>query len=97
MCVFSHLLAEFLFPDVDGESADVINWFVECVEVSVDLGLGDFQVVSHDVVIDVAYGDSVDALVLVLECGEHPFIERGDPEVDGDATCVNTLGPVDVQ
>ena len=97
MRVFSHLLAYFLLPDVDGESAAGVNGFVECVEVSVNLGLGDFRLVSHVVVIDIADGDPAEALVGVLECVEHPFIERVGPDVDGDETCVDILVPVDVQ
>ena len=52
-------MAEFLFSDVNGESLAGVYWFVEFVEVVVDLGLVDFCVISHDVVIDVVYGDPV--------------------------------------
>ena len=97
MHVFSHILAELLLPDVDSESAAGIDGFFEFVEVSVDLGLGDCLVVAHDIVIDVADGDPVEALVRVLECSEHPFIKRGGPDVDGNTTCVDILVPVEVQ
>ena len=97
MRIFSHLLAEFLLPNVNCESPSGVNWFVECVEVDVNLGLRDFCVFAHAVVIDVVDGDPVEALVRVPECGEHLFVERGGPNIDGDATCVDILGPVDVQ
>ena len=69
MRVFGYLLAEFLLPDVDGESVAGVDGFFECVEVSADLGLGDCRVVSHDIVIDAADGDPVEALDGVLKCG----------------------------
>ena len=97
MRIFSHLLEEFFLPNVNGESAAGVDWFVECVEVSLELGLGDCRVVAHDVVIDVADGDTVEALIGVLKCGKHPFFERGGFDVDGDATCVDILGTVDIQ
>ena len=56
MCVFDHLLAELLLPDVDGESTSGAHGLVEGVKVSVDLDLGDFCVVAHDVVVDIADG-----------------------------------------
>ena len=96
MRIFVHLLSELLVSDVDGESAAGVDVFVECIEVSVNLGLVYFRVVPHDVVIDVADGDPVEDLAGVLECGEHPFIESSGLNVDGDATCVDILGPVDV-
>ena len=97
MRVFGHILAEFLLPTVDGESAAGVNGFVECVEVRVDLSLGDCCVFSHNVVIYVADGDPVEDLVGFLECGEHPFVERGRPNVDSNVTCVDIIGPVEVQ
>ena len=59
MCIFRHILSKFLFLNVNGESLSGIDWFVEFVEVVVDLGLGDCCVISHDVVIDVADGGPV--------------------------------------
>ena len=97
MCIFSHILAELLPANVNDGSTAGVDWFVEYVKVGVNLGLGDFCVVSHDVVIDVADGEPVDTLGGVLECGEHPFFERGGPDVDCDATFVYILGPVDIQ
>ena len=67
MRIFSHLLADLLLPNVNGESAAGIDWFVECVKVGVDLGLGDFRVVAHDVVIDIAGGDPVETFARVLK------------------------------
>ena len=97
MCIFRHLLAEFLFSNVNGESLAGIDWFVEFVEVVVDLGLGDCCVISHDIVIDFADGEPFYSLVGVFECSEHPFIERGGSNVDCNAPCVDVLGPVDIQ
>ena len=59
ICIFRHILADFLFSNVNRESSACIDWFVEFVEVVVDLGLGDFCVISYDLVIDVADGDPV--------------------------------------
>ena len=97
MHIFSKLLAEFLIPNVDSKSAAGVDWFVECVEVSVNLGLGYCCVVSHHVVIDVADADPVEALVGFLEFDELPLVERGGPNVDGNATCVDIFDPVFVQ
>ena len=59
MCIFRHLLEEFLFSNVNGEGLAGVDWFVEFVKVVVDLGLVDCCMVAHDVVIDVADGDPV--------------------------------------
>ena len=95
-----HLLpspGRVFFSDVNGESLAGIDWFVEFVEVVVDLGLGDCCVISHDIVIDFADGEPFYSLVGVFECSEHPFIERGGSNVDCNAPCVDVLGPVDIQ
>ena len=57
MCIFHHLLVEFLFSDVKGKSLDGVDWFVEFVKVVVNLGLGSCCVVAYDIVIDVANGE----------------------------------------
>ena len=59
MCIFRHLLVEFLFSNINGESSAGINWFVEFVEIFVNLRLGDCCIFSHDIVIDAADGDPV--------------------------------------
>ena len=51
------LLTEFLLANVNGKSSYGVDWFVEFVNVVVDLGLGNFCVVAHNVVIDVTYDD----------------------------------------
>ena len=56
-----------MLPNVNGESAAGVDWFVECVKVGVEIGLGDFCAVAHDVVIDVTDGDPVETLVGVLD------------------------------
>ena len=88
----SHLLEEFLLTDIYGESAAGVNGLIEGVEVGVDLGLRDCCVVVHDVDVEIADADLVEALVGVLECGEHPLFERGGTDVDGDAVDVYILG-----
>ena len=95
--VFCHLLAEFLFTDVDGHSAADVDGLIEGVKVSFDLVLEDCRVVVHGVVVGVADGDPVESLFRVIECNEHPFVECGVTDVDGDATGVYILGPVDSQ
>ena len=97
MRIFSHLLAEFLLPNVNGESVAGVDWFVECVKVGVDIGLGYCYVVTHEVVIDVVDGEPVETLIGLLECNEQPFVKCGGPYADFDATCVDILGPVDIQ
>ena len=89
-------MAEFLIPDVDGESAAGADWIVEGVEVSIKIGLRDRRVVAHDVVLDVADSEPVEALVGFLEYGNNPFVKRGGTNVDGNATGVDILGSVDV-
>ena len=69
MHILGHLLAELLLQDVDNKSASGVDGFIKGVNVSVDLGLGDFCVVAHDVVVDYADGNPVEALDGVLKCG----------------------------
>ena len=42
-------------------------------------------------------GDPVETLAGVLKCGEHPFVKRGGPNVDCNATCADIIGPVEIQ
>ena len=67
MCIFLHILEEFLFANVNGESSSGVNWFIGFVNVGIDLGLGDCCVVAHEVVIDVADGDPVYPFVGVIQ------------------------------
>ena len=85
------------FHKVDGESSAGLDGLVEGVGVSIELILKNCRVVFHDVVLDVAGGDPVEALVGVFQCGEHPSVERGSTYVDINATGVDIIGPVDIQ
>ena len=95
--VLSHILAEFLLADVDGDIAAGIDGLVEGVEVGIDLGLQYCCLVFHEVVTDVADGDPVEALVGVLKCDKKSFVKRGGTNVDGDAAGEDTILPVEVQ
>ena len=65
--------------------------------IGVELDLGDCCVVALDAVIAVSNGEPNNNLVRVHECVNHPFFEQGGPNVDCNSTCVDVLGPVDIQ